>query len=417
MNSPLPSPCRSQSVPQSRDVWQHWTWIWWVVFVVSLLVPFASVIAGQSALPAGERGRIVALTIALLLWQGGGFAYILRRRDWRDHSWISAGLIAGQILLWYGLVRLDPAFYFVLAGLYSQIFLMLSPRWAVLATISLTLLALISGGAGALHWENPALWAAISGAAAGLLLYGWITAIIRQSLARKALIEQLADAQAALGQAERSAGASEERQRLAGDLHDTLAQGFVSVVLHLEAAEETLLHDPPLAQRHLQQAKSSARRSLAQARAVMQELRQPPAVLPLPQALQDTVQHWSGATGIPALAMVTGIPQPLQRDTEAALLLALQEALANVRKHAAATRVDITLSYMDDQVVLDVQDDGAGFDPVSDPAAGDGLLSGSYGLTAMRERVARLGGALVIESSPGEGATLAITLPKGDLDA
>ena len=103
---------------------------------------------------------------------------------------------------------------------------------------------------------------------------------------------------------------------------------------------------------------------------------------------------------------VTGAPRSLLPEAEATLLRVAQEALANVRKHAHASQVELTLSYIGDTLILDVQDDGVGLDARS-PAD---ELSG-FGLHSMRERLARLGGSLAIESAPGEGLTLAVTLP------
>ena len=95
---------------------------------------------------------------------------------------------------------------------------------------------------------------------------------------------------------------------------------------------------------------------------------------------------------------------------EVILLRFMQEGLANIRKHAQASRVTVTLSYMEDQVALDVHDDGQGFDPVSLSRPPD-QSRGGFGLHTMRERLAQLGGQLIVESSPGEGTTLAAQIP------
>jgi signal transduction histidine kinase len=105
---------------------------------------------------------------------------------------------------------------------------------------------------------------------------------------------------------------------------------------------------------------------------------------------------------------VEGVPLPLPDRGEAALLRIAQGALANVRQHAGATRAAVTLSYLDDQVVLDVADDGRGFDPAALPAPG---REGGHGLPAMRARVAQLGGTLTVESAPGEGTVLTASIP------
>ncbi len=207
----------------------------------------------------------------------------------------------------------------------------------------------------------------------------------------------------------------EERQRLAREIHDTLAQGFTSIVMHLEAAEGALPGDLATVQRHLNQARDMARTSLEEARRLVWALRPKPLEqAPLPEALARVVERWSRESGIPADVTVTGTPAPLRPEAEVTLLRAAQEALTNVRKHARASRVTVTLSYMDDLVVLDVQDDGVGFDPAAEPPASSeppGGLGGGFGLRAMRERVTRLGGQLLIESAPGEGTTVVVEVP------
>jgi len=112
-------------------------------------------------------------------------------------------------------------------------------------------------------------------------------------------------------------------------------------------------------------------------------------------------------TGLAATATVTGTPRPLSADTEVTLLRVTQEALANVTRHAQAGRVAVTLSYMDGETTLDVRDDGTGFTPNGD---GQGT-GGGLGLHGMRERVEALGGRLAVETAPGRGTTIAVTVP------
>ncbi len=201
-----------------------------------------------------------------------------------------------------------------------------------------------------------------------------------------------------------------ERQRLAREIHDTLAQGFTSIVMHLEAAEQALPTDPAVTRRHMDQARSTARDSLAQARRVVDDLR--PELLestPFDQAIARVVEQWTAHSGVTAEFKVTGDIQPLHPHVEVTLLRSSQEALANIRKHAQATSACVTLSYLGDTVILDVEDDGVGLPQQA--AAPDGLTSGGFGLVAMRQRVAQLGGELFVESEPGEGTTLSISLP------
>jgi signal transduction histidine kinase len=177
-------------------------------------------------------------------------------------------------------------------------------------------------------------------------------------------------------------------------------------VLLLEAAEESLALGRPV-ERHIEQALRSARDNLAESRRVVWALRpRPLAEQPLPQALGELTGRLGEETGLRAETVVTGTARPLPGHVEEALLRIVQEALANVRKHAAASRVTVTLSYLDDVTMLDVHDDGVGFDHAATAAPGAGL-----GLHAMAERVAALGGSLAVESAPGEGTTVAVKVP------
>jgi signal transduction histidine kinase len=208
----------------------------------------------------------------------------------------------------------------------------------------------------------------------------------------------------------RRSGEIGERKRLAREIHDTLIQGFASIVMNLEAAEGSMEDAPAPARRHLDEARGTAREGLAEARRIVWALR-PEALedAPLPEALKRLAARWSEASGVEAGVRVTGVPLPLPPEAEVTLLRAAQEALTNVRKHARASRAVLTLSYMGDRVALDVLDDGAGFEPDGNATAGG--ASGGFGLPAMRERVEQSGGTLLVESEPGRGTTLVVELP------
>ena len=209
------------------------------------------------------------------------------------------------------------------------------------------------------------------------------------------------------------AGVSQERQRLAHEIHDTLAQGFTSIVMHLEAAEGVLPPDSSPVQQYLEQARSIARDSLAEARRLMWALR--PESLErssLPEALADLAGRWSGEGSATATTSVIGTPHSLTPEIEVTLLRVAQEALTNCRKYAQASQVVITLSYLNNLVTLNVQDDGVGFDPAQLSTTEPGAQStGGFGLMGMRERVEQLRGTLLVESAPGRGTTLMVAIP------
>ncbi len=229
---------------------------------------------------------------------------------------------------------------------------------------------------------------------------------------------QTAGAQAALAleniqlvEQARQSGELEERRRLAGEIHDTLIQGFASIAMNLEAAEGSLENGSVAARRHLDEARRTARENLVEARRIVWALG--PGALeeaPLHEALARLAQQWSEGSEVSAGVRVTGEPRPLLAEIEVTLMRAAQEALTNVRKHARASRVVLTLSYMEDRVALDIKDDGVGFE-AGNGGRVPGALTGGFGLRAMRERAERSGGTLLVESEPGSGTTLAVELP------
>jgi signal transduction histidine kinase len=244
----------------------------------------------------------------------------------------------------------------------------------------------------------------------GGFLYVWVSGIILQSEQRRELIRQLRETQEELARSERKAGILSERQRLAGEIHDTLAQGFTSIVMLLEAAEAIMPDEHP-ALEYLEQARRTGRESLEQARRLVWELR-PQALehASIADALKRTLFNWAHDTGLEVEFNQTGENLNLHPQVEITLLRTLQEALANVRKHARASRVSITLSFIGGLVVLDVQDDGEGFVP-DDVLQAQAAPSHGYGLIAMRERLAKVNGRQIVESPPGGGTTLVVQIP------
>ncbi|MFD2794826.1 sensor histidine kinase [Promicromonospora vindobonensis] len=203
----------------------------------------------------------------------------------------------------------------------------------------------------------------------------------------------------------REAGVADERRRLAGEIHDTLAQGLTGIVTQVQAAQR-VWHDPDRARPHVDRALDLARDSLAEARRSVRSMHPGELVSSrLPEALADLTRRWAADHGVLCSCDITGEAVPLPPATEVALFRAAQESLTNVARHAAAGRVGVTLSYLDDTVLLDVRDDGSGFVPDA--------TTPTFGLTAMRERLAGVGGTLVVESTPGEGAAISASVPVG----
>jgi len=236
----------------------------------------------------------------------------------------------------------------------------------------------------------------ISGAT-GIWLGFWIIRVIEQSVERGQLIAELEASRAEVSRLSHTAGVAEERARLAGEIHDTLAQGFTSIITLLQAA------DPALRDERLALAVRTARENLAEARALVAALS--PAALTagsLPDSVRRQAARFSEETGTPASVRVTGDERALPTKAEVVLLRTAQEALTNVRRHAGAHEAAILLAYADDSVRLVVRDDGCGFDP----AAADG-----FGLTGMRARAGQVDGTLTVHSGPDTGTTIELEVP------
>jgi signal transduction histidine kinase len=205
----------------------------------------------------------------------------------------------------------------------------------------------------------------------------------------------------------REAGVADERRRLAAEIHDTIAQGLTGIIAQLQVVAGA--PDLDTARTHLERASTLARHSLGEARRSVHNLA--PVALAadgLPEALKKTVTEWGERTGVRAEYTVTGTTEQLHDEVSATLLRIAQEALSNAARHARATRVGVTLSFMGDEVSLDVRDDGAGFDPAAVP---ERTAVGGFGLDGMRARAERIAGLLTVESEPGHGTAVSARVP------
>ncbi|MFJ4204659.1 sensor histidine kinase [Streptomyces sviceus] len=205
----------------------------------------------------------------------------------------------------------------------------------------------------------------------------------------------------------REAGVADERRRLAAEIHDTLAQGLTGIIAQLQVVVNT--PDENQAREHVHRAMDLARHSLGEARRSVHNLA--PVALDdagLPEALKQTVTDWGERTGVRAEFTVTGIAQQLHDEIAATVLRIAQEALSNASRHARAGRLGVTLTFLDEEVILDIRDDGVGFDPLALPPR---TRTGGFGLDGMRARAERIAGSLTVESEPGHGTALSARVP------
>ena len=241
------------------------------------------------------------------------------------------------------------------------------------------------------------------GVAFSVVYSRWTMRVFEQSVERAALIRQLESTRKELAEAHHEAGVLAERHRLAGEIHDTLAQGFTSIVTLVQAATAALGEQNP-ARGHLELALKTARDNLAEARTLVAAL-SPDQLAEgnLGDALRRAAESAGAEAGLQARSEVTGTRRQLPTSTEVVLLRVCQEALANVRKHAAARQVDVGLCYAPGVVRLTVADDGRGFDA--------GTVNGGYGLRGMRERVRQAGGTIEVTTAPGAGTVVRAEVP------
>lgn len=373
------------------DEWQRTTRGWHLAFG-ALAGLTGALIAVDDGLGTARRYTAFAVLAALCGWYAAVGARALHSEPRRAGT----AYVAVAVVLTVALFAVAPVGAVMLFLLYPHIWALLPMRRAVAATV----VALVATATAMLAGRTSArevLAITGIGLVVALVLGLWITRIIEQSRRRAQLVSDLGAARAELAEVSRRAGALAERERLAHDVHDTLAQGFTSVLLLLAAAETA--PDLATARHHINRARSTARENLAEARALIADLA-PPALHggSLPDALGQLVDRLAGDLGLPPALTVRGSPRALLADQEVVLLRVAQEALANVRKHAGAGRVDVELAYDGASVTLRVSDDGRGFDPAA--------VTGGYGLAGMRSRLAQVGGAFTIRSAVAAGTTV-----------
>lgn len=409
------------SINAGTSLWEdRWRLFWSNLLNLALAVSTAIAIFDPSKTVSFRLGP-AALAAALAAWH---WWWCPKHPEWDEQLGPMAAYYAGVLVLGGLLMARAEAYGLLAFVLLMQPFVVFPGRWPVAGVTAGAFATMLANGG--LSGEGDAStvgWLLVNVAVASTIGL-FIRHISAQSEQRREMLTELAQAHAELaastaanadlqaqllGQA-REAGVREERQRLAGEIHDTLAQGLTGIITQLEAAQLAL----PSGQRHVAEAARLARESLAEARRSVHALR--PARLEaaqLPDAIGGVAAAWSASYGVPIQVSTTGTPQPMHPEVEVTLLRAAQEGLANIAKHAGANRAGLTLSYMDDAVTLDVRDDGAGFDPATLP---DSAVD-AFGLATMRERLARLGGSLAIESAPGNGTALSASVPSLPLDA
>ena len=240
-------------------------------------------------------------------------------------------------------------------------------------------------------------------------LLGSVAGLMAGAIENARLHRRLSDREEALERfAERTVELQEsERRRLAGEIHDGISQRIVSLSFHLSAAADAIAEDPVFAARQIAAAQQLASAALDETRFAIAGLR-PPVLddLGLAASLESLARDLRGLS-----VEVETVPCKLPEHVETAVYRIAQEALQNIAKHADATFAALRLAERDDVVVLEVADDGRGFDPGAEPT--DRSDAARYGLAGIRERAELIGADLVLDSSPGDGTTVRLSIPRG----
>lgn len=393
-----------------------------LLFAGLLLVGLIRCLATGSPDPAAAVCASAASALAAVLYLAGTVweSRFTRGRTARSPYRWAAPWLAAMVLVWACLLLISPAFVWLA---FPLMFLALHvlPRGAGLAAVA----GLWAATVLVPEWEHarglgPALSAGAVlgpglGAVLAVLISSGYRALYREALHHRRTAEALRAAQAELAERQRAAGRLEERERLSREIHDTVAQGLSSILLVSRAAGQSLRAGRTgTAAEQVATIESVAAENLAEARRFVRELAESsgaPDLEPALRALCASVQSRAAAAGTPLRVDLraeglaeTHLPEPVAT----AVLRAAQASLANVLAHAGATRAVVTATASPAEVLLDVADDGHGFDPgAAAPAGGDS----GYGLPGLRRRAEALGGTLAVESAPDAGCVVALRLP------
>jgi signal transduction histidine kinase len=393
------------SLDEFSAMWRRQQPAWHAVFGVVWGATLVITLLGEP--PQSGRGASLVLLGCIAL----SYAVLgVRGMTHHDVRWA----VAYQVVAWSALLGLqwvapESETWLLFFALFPQLWAMLPTRWAAAVTVAVvTAFSLMRWGQ--LDFSADTFTdVVVSGAVSmglSLALGLFISRIVGEAQDRAETIDELRATQARLAAVERDRGVHEERERISREIHDTLAQGFTSVLALARAAEAALARDDVgTARDRLALIERTAADNLGEARSIVAELT--PGHLQsrtLVEALERLGAAVSSENGLRAEVHVAGDPVPLGGSAEVVIFRTAQEAVANVRRHASAGRVDLTLAYDEPgRVVLTVRDDGRGFDP-QDRGAG-------FGLDGVRARAAEVGGSLEVSSGPGSGTTLRLVVP------
>jgi signal transduction histidine kinase len=390
--------------PLSERGWRVTLVVHHVVLVVLVGVAMADAALEESG---GRQTVLLAALAALLVAYATVGGPALVSRDHRRAAVYLAVLVAVVAVLAWVL----PELLFLLFLAFPQVWFMVADlRSGVLWTLALGAAA---AAGPTVHWAQgtePFDVQTFVGIAFSLAMGAWVFSVLAHSEQRAELIRELESTRAELAVLHHERGTVAERERLAREVHDTLAQGYTSIVVLAQTAAAALPGSPDEAAERLAVIEEVARENLAEARAMVAAFA--PVALDsssLVEALERLAGRFGRETGVATRVdtAALGVAGPaLSRTEEIVLLRGAQEALANVRRHAAASAVVLRVTRVgsgdDAHVSVHVEDDGVGFDPA---------VSAGVGLAGLRDRAEEVGGAIDVRSAPGEGTRVTVRVP------
>lgn len=330
----------------------------------------------------------IVLCVLVAVWM---VAFRVFRLPWNVRPAVIAVFMTGMIVLTLLLVLRESWFGLLVIACFIYAYSIVIWPWQLLAVGAVAIVAGIAQGSDIDTTSSSgvvAVAAVIALNIIGMCGLSWILRLTHREFQRT--------------------GMEAERHRLAHEIHDTLAQCLAGIVTQLQAAEDA--HEDTARQKHTTTALELARSGLIEARSSMQALR-PPVLeqVQLAEAIKNVSDTWSARSEIAVVCHMGGLSRPLHTDVEVALIRTVQECLVNIERHAHAHRVNVTLRYGTNCVLLEVRDDGNGFDLTL--SHDQDTRDSGYGLTAMRERIEALAGTIMIDSRPSGGTTIRAEVP------
>ncbi|MGU3497411.1 sensor histidine kinase [Mycobacterium sp. C31M] len=377
----------------------HWLWDLYLAGMCAVAIGAVHLLDDRVPGPSPAGATVLLALLAGWLILAGRQVPRLGTLGWRPLVYV-----VGAVVLWAAAMVCAPAAVAAVPALFPVVFSTLPLRAAVGAAVLVTLLPLgvefAMTGARSPYFP-VAVAMTLIGLVAGPIIGIMIVTSVRQRIALAGLVAELRDSRAETARLSRQAGVAAERERLAREIHDTLAQGFTSIVTLCQAIEAELGTDRDAAVRHLTLIESTARDNLAESRTMVAELT--PTALEgatLPAAILRLCQAFENETGTAVDRRIAGDTPSAGMAGDVVLLRAAQEALSNIRRHSGAGAATVTLERRLDSVRLTVSDNGIGLGP--------GHADG-FGLRGMRSRVAQVGGTVSVDSP--DGVRLQIEVP------